>query len=308
MRRTPSCTSDGLKKGAWTPEEDQKLISYVQKHGEGGWRSLPQNAGLQRCGKSCRFRWTNYLKPGIKRGDFTPEEDETIIKLHAQLGNRWATIAQHFPRRTDQEIKNYWHAHLKKRLPKTRIDPTMTTGGSSSSSTTVTAGGTKTDTECAKQQPSEPKTQRSATALLLNKLATRVTQCVGPPRPFNGNGTFFHLFPGCTAPQSSDNNNITDSLTTPESGNANDEGVLNDIMACEFSSLSCFDELNNWQNNNESVVPGAIQVANHTDSTTVNYHEGLWDDDAIDDHMIFDTVRSLGFYDSNLFSSSDDSP
>ncbi|XVF50092.1 hypothetical protein PTKIN_Ptkin04bG0066800 [Pterospermum kingtungense] len=88
MGRTTFCTADGLKKGAWTAEEDQKLIACIQKHGEGSWRSLPKKAGLQRCGKSCRLRWTNYLRPGIKRGDFTSEEDQTIIKLHAELGNR----------------------------------------------------------------------------------------------------------------------------------------------------------------------------------------------------------------------------
>lgn len=45
MGRTPFCSSDGLMKGAWTAEEDQKLISYIQKHGERGWRFLPQKAG-----------------------------------------------------------------------------------------------------------------------------------------------------------------------------------------------------------------------------------------------------------------------
>ncbi|GMI69892.1 hypothetical protein HRI_000658500 [Hibiscus trionum] len=285
MGRTPSFTSDGLKKGVWTAEEDQKLISYVHKHGEGGWRSLPNKAGLQRCGKSCRLRWTNYLKPGIRRGEFTPEEDQTIFKLHAQLGNRWATIAKHLPGRTDQEIKNYWHAHLKKRLAKTDIHPKITSGSSSSGNsdcTTVTSADPKT-------QQSEPKRQRSASALLLNKLATRVTKCVGAqtlqPMPFNGNNISIHPFLGCTVPDTPDND-IAGSLTTPESENVIDEGVLNDIIASEFSS----------QNNKEI----------HSDSTTVDYCDVSFDDD----HMIFDTVGmgSLGFYDCNLFSLADDCP
>ncbi|OAY47594.1 transcription factor MYB122 [Manihot esculenta] len=123
MGRTPCCKEAGLKKGAWTADEDQKLIAYIQEHGEGGWRTLPQKAGLQRCGKSCRLRWANYLRPDIKRGEFSTEEEQKIIQLHASLGNKWSAIARHLPKRTDNEIKNYWNTHLKKRLIDKGIDP-----------------------------------------------------------------------------------------------------------------------------------------------------------------------------------------
>ncbi|CAN0896015.1 Transcription factor MYB106 [Linum grandiflorum] len=116
--------SSGLRRGPWSSEEDQKLLSFVQLHGHGSWRTLPQKAGLQRCGKSCRLRWINYLRPGIKRGKFTLHEEQTIIQLHALLGNRWSAIAAHLPRRTDNEIKNHWNTHLKKRLSLMGIDPT----------------------------------------------------------------------------------------------------------------------------------------------------------------------------------------
>uniref|UniRef100_A0A803QYV3 Uncharacterized protein n=1 Tax=Cannabis sativa TaxID=3483 RepID=A0A803QYV3_CANSA len=92
MGRTPCCDQKGLRKGAWTAEEDQILFSYIKQHGEGGWRHLPQKAGLSRCGKSCRLRWANYLRPGIKRGEFSPEEEQTIIRLHAILGNKYISI------------------------------------------------------------------------------------------------------------------------------------------------------------------------------------------------------------------------
>ncbi|KAJ9563844.1 hypothetical protein OSB04_009004 [Centaurea solstitialis] len=122
MGRSPSFVK-GVKKGPWTIEEDQKLVAYIEQNGHGSWRALPLKAGLQRCGKSCRLRWTNYLRPDIKRGKFSLQEEQTIIQLHALLGNRWSTIATHLPKRTDNEIKNYWNTHLKKRLTKMGIDP-----------------------------------------------------------------------------------------------------------------------------------------------------------------------------------------
>ncbi|RDX99918.1 Transcription factor MYB15, partial [Mucuna pruriens] len=117
MGRTPCCEKMGLKKGSWTPEEDLLLINHVNKHGHKNWRSLPKQAGLLRCGKSCRLRWINYLRPDIKRGNFTREEEDMIIRLHEMLGNRWSAIAARLPGRTDNEIKNVWHTHLKKRVP-----------------------------------------------------------------------------------------------------------------------------------------------------------------------------------------------
>ncbi|TKY52738.1 Myb-related protein Myb4 [Spatholobus suberectus] len=117
MGRAPCCEKMGLKKGSWTPEEDLILINHINTHGHKNWRALPKQAGLLRCGKSCRLRWINYLRPDIKRGNFTREEEDMIVQLHEMLGNRWSTIAARLPGRTDNEIKNVWHTHLKKRLP-----------------------------------------------------------------------------------------------------------------------------------------------------------------------------------------------
>uniref|UniRef100_A0ACD5V0C3 Uncharacterized protein n=1 Tax=Avena sativa TaxID=4498 RepID=A0ACD5V0C3_AVESA len=123
MGRAPCCDRSGLKKGPWTQEEDELLVAYIKKHGQGNWRTLPKNAGLERCGKSCRLRWTNYLRPDIKRGRFSFEEEETIIQLHSILGNKWSAIAARLPGRTDNEIKNYWNTHIRKRLLRMGIDP-----------------------------------------------------------------------------------------------------------------------------------------------------------------------------------------
>ncbi|KAM7276983.1 hypothetical protein ACFE04_018849 [Oxalis oulophora] len=123
MGRAPCCSKVGLHRGPWTPREDTLLTKYIQTHGEGNWRSLPKKAGLLRCGKSCRLRWMNYLRPDIKRGNITPDEDDLIIRLHSLLGNRWSLIAGRLPGRTDNEIKNYWNTHLSKRLISEGTDP-----------------------------------------------------------------------------------------------------------------------------------------------------------------------------------------
>ncbi|KAK6941342.1 SANT/Myb domain [Dillenia turbinata] len=116
MGRRPCCTMEGLNRGAWSSEEDKILTNYIRIHGEGKWRDLPQKAGLKRCGKSCRLRWLNYLRPDIKRGNISPDEEVLIIKLHRLLGNRWSLIAGRLPGRTDNEIKNYWNTKLSKRV------------------------------------------------------------------------------------------------------------------------------------------------------------------------------------------------
>ncbi|KAE8704272.1 MYB330 protein [Hibiscus syriacus] len=133
--RAPCCDKDKVKRGPWSAQEDLRLITFIQKHGHQNWRSLPKQAGLLRCGKSCRLRWINYLRPNVKRGNFSKEEEETIIRLHDSLGNKWSKIASHLAGRTDNEIKNVWNTHLKKRLaPKNGKTPQNDESKESSSS------------------------------------------------------------------------------------------------------------------------------------------------------------------------------
>ncbi|XP_027183792.1 transcription factor MYB14-like [Coffea eugenioides] len=117
------CSKQKVKRGLWSPEEDEKLVKHITAHGHGCWSSVPKLAGLQRCGKSCRLRWINYLRPDLKRGSFTEQEERTIIDVHRILGNRWAQIAKHLPGRTDNEVKNFWNSVIKKKLIAQGLDP-----------------------------------------------------------------------------------------------------------------------------------------------------------------------------------------
>ncbi|KAL8198009.1 hypothetical protein R6Q57_029936 [Mikania cordata] len=135
MGRAPCCDKDNVKRGPWSPEEDAKLKTFIEKYGTGGnWIALPRKAGLKRCGKSCRLRWLNYLRPNIKHGEFTDDEDKIICSLYSNIGSRWSIIAAQLPGRTDNDIKNYWNTKLKKKLlamlpsfqKKTTLFPSLT--------------------------------------------------------------------------------------------------------------------------------------------------------------------------------------
>ncbi|KQJ92886.1 myb-related protein 305 [Brachypodium distachyon] len=134
------------RKGLWSPEEDQRLRDYILKHGLGCWSAVPAKAGLQRNGKSCRLRWINYLRPGLKRGMFSQEEEDVVINLQAKLGNKWSQIAMHLPGRTDNEVKNYWNSYLKKRVmsssnSNSRNNPELLTSMSATTELIINNGG-----------------------------------------------------------------------------------------------------------------------------------------------------------------------
>ncbi|RWR94527.1 R2R3 transcription factor MYB108-like protein 1 [Cinnamomum micranthum f. kanehirae] len=114
---------EDMRRGPWTIEEDIILVNYIAKHGEGRWNSLARCAGLRRTGKSCRLRWLNYLRPDVRRGNITLEEQLLILELHSRWGNRWSKIAQHLPGRTDNEIKNYWRTRVQKQANHLKCDP-----------------------------------------------------------------------------------------------------------------------------------------------------------------------------------------
>nr|BAK01712.1 predicted protein [Hordeum vulgare subsp. vulgare] len=143
------------RKGLWSPEEDQKLRDFIVRYGHSCWSTVPVKAGLQRNGKSCRLRWINYLRPGLKHGMFSREEEETVMSLHAALGNKWSQIAQHLPGRTDNEVKNYWNSYLKKRVEGAR-SPAKSTGSGAPRSPTPSKSG------CGRSTVNQPSSSGSS--------------------------------------------------------------------------------------------------------------------------------------------------
>ncbi|XVF06701.1 hypothetical protein REPUB_Repub06bG0073200 [Reevesia pubescens] len=231
MGRPPCCDKIGIKKGPWTPEEDIILVSYIQEHGPGNWRSVPTNTGLLRCSKSCRLRWTNYLRPGIKRGNFTPHEEGMIIHLQALLGNKWAAIASYLPQRTDNDIKNYWNTHLKKKLKKfqSALDPNM----AQDSSTTTTS-----------QLVSKSLNGRSLDfAATLNQTSSSSTYA-------SSTENISRLLEGWmrSSPKTNSDNNSTSAATTSLQGGyrPKSEQEGGDLFSREaFESLLSFENMNN---------------------------------------------------------------
>ncbi|TXG68373.1 hypothetical protein EZV62_003308 [Acer yangbiense] len=130
-----------VNKGAWTAEEDRKLAEVIAIQGPKKWKTIAVKAGLNRCGKSCRLRWMNYLRPNIKRGNISDQEEDLILRLHKLLGNRWSLIAGRLPGRTDNEIKNYWNSHLSKKMNKKKSEKKQTGTSSTREKTSVEKSG-----------------------------------------------------------------------------------------------------------------------------------------------------------------------
>nr|XP_009792963.1 PREDICTED: transcription factor MYB48-like [Nicotiana sylvestris] len=130
-----------IRRGPWTEQEDLQLVFYVKLFGDRRWDFLAKVSGLKRTGKSCRLRWVNYLNPDLKRGKMTPQEERLVLELHCKWGNRWSRIARKIPGRTDNEIKNYWRTHMRKKAQEQRkkatsISPSSSFSNCSSSSIT----------------------------------------------------------------------------------------------------------------------------------------------------------------------------
>ncbi|XP_010529828.1 PREDICTED: transcription factor AS1 [Tarenaya hassleriana] len=100
----------------WTAEEDALLRAYVKQFGPREWHLVSErmNKPLNRDAKSCLERWKNYLKPGIKKGSLTEEEQRLVIRLQAKHGNKWKKIAAEVPGRTAKRLGKWWEVFKEK--------------------------------------------------------------------------------------------------------------------------------------------------------------------------------------------------
>ncbi|MED6220763.1 hypothetical protein PIB30_048029 [Stylosanthes scabra] len=106
-------------KGQWTPEEDSALKALVKEYGPKKWSEIAKHF-KGRIGKQCRERWLGHLRPNIRKGPWSKEEDMMLIKLHKEIGNKWAEIARRMEGRSDNSVKNHWNAIKRRRRMNTQ--------------------------------------------------------------------------------------------------------------------------------------------------------------------------------------------
>jgi hypothetical protein len=101
------------KKGNWTEEEDRILMDWIKNHGAVKWTECSKNI-KGRCGKQCRERWVNILNPGVKKGNWTDQEQTLIFDNLKKYFTSWSLMAKELEGRTENSIKNYFYSSIRR--------------------------------------------------------------------------------------------------------------------------------------------------------------------------------------------------
>ena len=104
LHRWTKILKPGLIKGPWNIKEDQLLREWVMENGPSRWSEATKII-TGRSGKQIRERWFNTLNPTLKKGNWSPEEEQVLIKLVTKFGSKWSKLVRFFSGRTENSIK-----------------------------------------------------------------------------------------------------------------------------------------------------------------------------------------------------------
>ena len=108
----PVSANERVSTRPWTKSEDDRLNDLIAKFGAKRWSFIAGHMP-QRKGKQCRDRYLNHLRPGIKTGEWSREEEKVLVEGHKILGSKWSALAKLLVGRPENAIKNHWHATMR---------------------------------------------------------------------------------------------------------------------------------------------------------------------------------------------------
>lgn len=102
---------------SWSKEDDVRLTEIMKKYkNPRDWEPIAKEHGCGKSAKECHERWIRYLKPGVRKGQWSDQEDAIVIEAVTtsaeQPFTRWSDLAQRLPGRVGKQIRDRWVNHL----------------------------------------------------------------------------------------------------------------------------------------------------------------------------------------------------